>query len=194
MLFRSRNQASIRNLVIVVAGEMQSDRSLALGMVLDRPRAAADRVVEFVRAQDVFAGQDVLAHDAPGFANAQLRRDRVDARPLESRHVFLEKCREIVDLAAAFQMARAEAPGVSPIHTGNAACPMHHPAKSPSNCSCRGTTDPGSATLITLLGPVAVLADTPASAAPAPITTSPHHSSTKFTGVILVPDGPPPRA
>ena len=69
---------------------------------------------------------------------------------------------------------------------------MHH-SKSKSTCECRGTTDTSSATLVSLLGPIAILADLPM-VAPAEIAATPDHLITLFTGVVASPDGPPPRA
>jgi len=78
-------------------------------------------------------------------------------------------------------------------HTGHAECPMHHPKKT-SGCECRSTTDPDAASLVSLLGPVAVLSDAPARIAAPPITKSPSSSITRFTDAVASPDGPPPRA
>jgi hypothetical protein len=80
------------------------------------------------------------------------------------------------------------------IHTGNALCPMHHPATPKSNCQCRNTTDPDAATIVSLLGPLAVLATAPQHAAPLSITRSPDHQITGFVSIAAPPDGPPPRA
>jgi len=94
-------------------------------------------------------------------------------------------------------MARqaAEAPGCTCIHTANATCPMHHPAKSPSGCNCRGTSpDPGSLTVVSLLGPIAVLPDAASTLAPPPATQSPIPQIAGFSNFVAVPDGPPPRA
>jgi len=81
------------------------------------------------------------------------------------------------------------------VHADNATCPMHHPAKSRSGCNCRGNSpDPVSLTVVSLLGPAAVLPGAPATLAPPAITKSPSHRITRFTGFTAVPDGPPPRA
>ena len=92
--------------------------------------------------------------------------------------------------------ARAlEEPGCTCVHTGNAQCPMHHPAKSPSGCNCRSNApDPGSMTALSLLGPMAVLTNTPARVTPPAITQLPTYPITKFIGLVAPPDGPPPRA
>jgi len=80
-------------------------------------------------------------------------------------------------------------------HDGpDAYCPMHHPGKSKSGCECRSTTDPDAATIVSLLGPVAVLASAPSRLAPPAITKSPIHQITRFISVVAPPDGPPPRA
>jgi len=80
------------------------------------------------------------------------------------------------------------------VHTGNALCPMHHPAKPKPGCECRNSTDPGAASLVTLLGPIAVLTGTPARLTPPSITQLPIYSANKFSDFIPVPTGPPPRA
>jgi hypothetical protein len=80
------------------------------------------------------------------------------------------------------------------VHTGNAQCPMHHPASQKRGCECRGATDPDAATVVSLLGPIAVLAGAPSRLTPPAIAESPAHHITRFTGFIVVPDGPPPRA
>jgi hypothetical protein len=80
------------------------------------------------------------------------------------------------------------------VHGENARCPMHHPAKPKSDCQCRSTTDPDAAAIVSLLGPIAVLADAPAHGATTPITQLPDYLITGFTSFIASPDGPPPRA
>jgi len=82
-------------------------------------------------------------------------------------------------------------------HTGHAECPMHHPKprdKGKHSCECRSATDPDAASIVTLLGPIAVLADAPASLAPPPITRLPNYPITRFQDSVTAPDGPPPRA
>lgn len=80
-------------------------------------------------------------------------------------------------------------------HDGpDAYCPMHHPTKSKSGCECRSTTDPDAATVVSLLGPVAVLAAAQSHIAPPASTNSPIYQITRFIGVVAAPDGPPPRA
>jgi hypothetical protein len=80
------------------------------------------------------------------------------------------------------------------VHGANAQCPMHHPARPKPDCQCRSTTDPDAAAIVSLLGPIAVLADAPAHATTPPITRLPDYSTTRFTSFIASPDGPPPRA
>src|SRR5580765_4735923 len=87
----------------------------------------------------------------------------------------------------------AELPGCTCIHGANAQCPMHHPVQPPSNCQRRSTSDPGAATLVSLLGPTAVLSSAPQHPAPSSITRSPDHQLTRFDSVVTAPDGPPPR-
>lgn len=80
------------------------------------------------------------------------------------------------------------------VHGANAHCPMHHPANPKPDCQCRTATDPDAAAIVTLLGPIAVLAAAPSHTTLLPITTSPNHPITRFTNVEIPPDGPPPRA
>jgi hypothetical protein len=79
------------------------------------------------------------------------------------------------------------------IHTGNAECPMHHPKPQKRGCECRNTADPDAANIVSLLGPIAVLASAPSHLAPPPITQLPDYSITRFIGFVAPPDGPPPR-
>lgn len=79
------------------------------------------------------------------------------------------------------------------VHTGNTECPMHHPAKK-SGCECRNTTDPDAASLVSLIGPIAVLAAAPSQMAPPAISKSPVRPVTQFIDFVAPPDGPPPRA
>jgi hypothetical protein len=79
-------------------------------------------------------------------------------------------------------------------HSGNAECPMHHSKPVKRGCECRGTTDPGADALLSMLGPIAVLAETPTVMAPADITTSPNHQITRFLDTVFPPTAPPPRA
>jgi len=80
------------------------------------------------------------------------------------------------------------------VHGDHAQCPMHHPAHPKPDCQCRNTTDPDAATIVSLLGPVAVLVGTPSRLTPPAITKSPAHQITRFISFIAPPDGPPPRA
>src|ERR1043166_3354453 len=77
-------------------------------------------------------------------------------------------------------------------HTGHDECPMHHPKQ--KRCQCRSTTDPDAASLISLLGPIAVLTDMPARLAPPLATPSSDRQATRFASFVAVPAGPPPRA
>jgi hypothetical protein len=79
-------------------------------------------------------------------------------------------------------------------HGANGQCPMHHPANPKPDCQCRNTTDPDAAAIVSLLGPIAVLADAPTHAAPLSVTSSPHHQVTEFASFVASPDGPPPRS
>jgi len=75
---------------------------------------------------------------------------------------------------------------------------MHHPP-SQSNlqshpCSCRGTSDPGSTIIASLIGPAAVPAEPSAQTPPA----AAHMAAPSFNAEPLesafAPDSPPPRA
>jgi hypothetical protein len=80
------------------------------------------------------------------------------------------------------------------VHGANAQCPMHHPASPKPDRQCRNTTDPAAATLVSLLGPAAVLPAPACCVAPPSITKSPNRQITQFISFLAVPDGPPPRA
>jgi len=80
------------------------------------------------------------------------------------------------------------------VHTGNAQCPMHHPAKPAPNCQCRSTTDPGAASIVALIGPTAVLASASAHLAPPPTSQLSIYPITRFAVFVSAPDAPPPRA
>jgi hypothetical protein len=71
---------------------------------------------------------------------------------------------------------------------------MHRSTPKKDGCECRSTTDPDAGAVISLLGPIAILADAPSTCAPAHITKSPNHHITRFTGFIPSPTSPPPRA
>ena len=88
----------------------------------------------------------------------------------------------------------ADAIACTCMHTGNAECPMHHPAKKKSGCECRSGNDPDAANIVSLLGPIAVLAVTQSQLAPPAITKSPVRPITQFIDFVASPDGPPPRA
>src|SRR5215467_12258838 len=79
-------------------------------------------------------------------------------------------------------------------HSAGGQCPMHHPANPKPDCQCRNTADPDAAAIVSLLGPIAVLADAPTHAAQLSVTKSPTHHVTRFASFIASPDGPPPRA
>jgi hypothetical protein len=80
------------------------------------------------------------------------------------------------------------------VHGANAQCPMHHPANPKPDCQCRNAADPDAAAIVTLLGPIAVMADAPSHTANLSITKLPNYTITRFTSFIASPDGPPPRA
>ncbi len=70
---------------------------------------------------------------------------------------------------------------------------MHHSQPRKSGCSCRSAADPGDATLVSFLGPIAVLADAQPLTAPASSTDSPARPIASFASFVTSPDGPPPR-
>jgi hypothetical protein len=79
-------------------------------------------------------------------------------------------------------------------HAGATECPMHHSKPKKDGCECRSTTDPDAGAVLSLLGPIAVLASAPSADAPLAITKSPAHQITTFTSRIAPPTSPPPRA
>jgi hypothetical protein len=79
-------------------------------------------------------------------------------------------------------------------HAGATECPMHHSKPKKDGCECRSTTDPDAGAVLSLLGPIAVLADSPACAPASSITQLPNYPITQFASVPAPPDGPPPRA
>jgi len=80
------------------------------------------------------------------------------------------------------------------VHGGSAQCPMHHPARPKPDCQCRSTTDHDAAAIVSLLGPIAVLAPATQGAPLAPAVQVPVHPLARFDSVVTPPDGPPPRA
>jgi hypothetical protein len=80
------------------------------------------------------------------------------------------------------------------VHGGNAQCPMHHPANRKPDCQCRNAADPDAAAIVSLLGPIAVLADAPAHVTSLALSQLPNYPITRFISVFAPPDGPPPRA
>jgi len=107
-------------------------------------------------------------------------------------------CQLSVLAAAPFSLlqhsAAADPIACTCVHTGNAQCPMHHPVPQKRGCECRNTTDPDAATVVSLLGPIAVLAGPASSLTPPAVAESPAHHVAKFVGFIAILDGPPPRA
>jgi hypothetical protein len=87
-------------------------------------------------------------------------------------------------------------------HTGHDECPMHHPRASDTEknflqkrrCQCRSAQDPDAASLVSLLGPIAVMPHAIAPVAAPPITQLPTYPLNKFAVHVVAPDGPPPRA
>jgi hypothetical protein len=88
----------------------------------------------------------------------------------------------------------ADSLGCTCVHGANARCPMHHPARPKPDSQCRSTADPDAAAIVSLLGPIAVLADAPAGATPVSINQLPNYPITRFVSFVAPPDGPPPRA
>ena len=79
-------------------------------------------------------------------------------------------------------------------HAGATECPMHHSKPKKEGCECRSTTDPDAAAMLSLLGPIAILAEPPCQAVPVHITKSPDRHITTSTSTIAPPTPPPPRA
>jgi hypothetical protein len=79
-------------------------------------------------------------------------------------------------------------------HAGATECPMHHSKPKKDGCECRSTTDPDAGAVLSLLGPIAVLTDSPARVPTPPITQLPDYPITQFRSIPVPPDGPPPRA
>jgi hypothetical protein len=79
-------------------------------------------------------------------------------------------------------------------HTGAAECPMHHSTPKKHGCECRSTTDPDAGAVLSMLGPIAVLADALPRAPEPAITRLPNYPITQFTDAVLSPTSPPPRA
>jgi hypothetical protein len=73
-------------------------------------------------------------------------------------------------------------------------CPMHHVPTSKSSCTCRSTNDATTVAVMSLLGPVAVLAHVTSLTAPALSSyVQPNSHSFPLSGAVI-PDSPPPRA
>jgi hypothetical protein len=81
-------------------------------------------------------------------------------------------------------------------HTGHGECPMHHPKPQSQKrgCECRSGADPDAANIVSLIGPIAVLANVPSHLAPPPITQLPAYPITRFVDFVAPLDSPPPRA
>ncbi len=82
-------------------------------------------------------------------------------------------------------------------HTGHDACPMHHPKPTDARKrgdECRSATNPDAASIVSLLGPTAVLASAPSQLAPPSFKQLTIYPINKFIGFIAPLDSPPPRA
>lgn len=79
-------------------------------------------------------------------------------------------------------------------HAGATECPMHHSTPKKSGCECRNTTDPDAGAVLSMLGPIAVLADARPTVPSAHVTQSPDSQVAPVVSVVVAPDGPPPRA
>ena len=91
----------------------------------------------------------------------------------------------------------ADAVACTCAHTGHAECPMHHrkpQTEQKRGCECRSGTDPDAANIVSLIGPMAVLANAPSHLAPPPITQLPIYQITRFFDFVSPLDSPPPRA
>jgi hypothetical protein len=92
-------------------------------------------------------------------------------------------------------IAAAAAQSCTCAHGDGQECPMH-PSKptSKSSCSCRSTNDSTTAALVSLVGPVAVLARAASIVAPSAISTFQVTARTSPAATPVAPDPPPPRA
>jgi len=88
----------------------------------------------------------------------------------------------------------ADAVACTCAHAGAAECPMHHSKPKKQGCECRSTTDPDAGAVLSMLGPIAVLAVAPSASLPTEIAKSPNHQITKFASRFTPPASPPPRA
>ena len=88
------------------------DRVRAAVVVLDRGAAQADPVVEGARAEDIVAGQPVVAVDAPRLADADLRAERDERRVLVPGHAVDEEPDVLERLAPAGDLGLGQEPRV----------------------------------------------------------------------------------
>jgi len=88
----------------------------------------------------------------------------------------------------------ADAISCTCVHGADGQCPMHHPANPKPDHQCRSAANPDAAAILSLLGPIAVLADARTFTAQLPVTASPAHQVTRIFSFTSAPDGPPPRA
>jgi hypothetical protein len=84
-------------------------------------------------------------------------------------------------------------------HADGQECPMHHTRSLPrsssrSSCSCRSTTDGPTATLASLIGPIAVLTSRATAVANVTNTQLPTNPDAALFGASRALDPPPPRA
>lgn len=94
----------------------------------------------------------------------------------------------------------AETPGGSAIgvctcsHGDGRDCPMHHQTPKSKSGSCRSANDAGSAGVVSLLGPLAVLPRPKTVGEPVVTSDSSRQRPTFSSQLFPIPDAPPPRA
>src|SRR5579872_2525129 len=86
-------------------------------MDFHRPAVDADRILERGAAEHVFAREHMAADDAPGLADAELRRQVDDVGFLEARH-RAQEIEGIDRLAAALDLAARQIIRLKPVDRG----------------------------------------------------------------------------
>ena len=111
-------------------------------------------------------------------------------------------CWQVAGLAASqaalwIDASRDSAVECTCAHGDHSNCPMHHSvpaqARSKSDCSCRGTTDPAVAVLAAIIGPIAVVPERIALDIPVSGSALGRQLLPQPQSPVLAPDGPPPR-
>jgi hypothetical protein len=100
-----------------------------------------------------------------------------------------------VSLFEGASAARREAVSCTCIHGADAHCPMHHHGGSAPDYRCHSNTpDPSTASVVALLGPIAVLTATADSPISSTSTSVFARTAVDVTRWFAIPDGPPPRS